>query len=105
VFPGWCAAVAVRGVDAGQGADEAAGQENTVLTSSVTSIMTDRDTSAQPATTESATEPTLNQKITHLEQRAADLRLQHEERGDELTAARAANRELMTQLDQAVATR
>ena len=31
--------------------------ENTIPTSSVTSIMTDRDTSAQPATTESATEP------------------------------------------------
>src|SRR5205823_7699263 len=31
--------------------------ENTVPTSSVTSIMTDRDASAHPATTESATEP------------------------------------------------
>jgi hypothetical protein len=31
--------------------------ENTVLISSVMSIMTDRDTSVQPATTGSATEP------------------------------------------------
>ena len=42
----------------------------------------------------------LNQKITHLEQQAADLRLQLEERDDELAAARAANRELMTRLNQ-----
>ncbi len=47
----------------------------------------------------------LNQKITHLEQQAADLRLQLEERGDELSAARTANRELMTQLNQSAATR
>ena len=38
----------------------------------------------------------LSHKITHLEQQAADLRLQLDERGDELAAARAANRELMT---------
>ena len=38
----------------------------------------------------------LDQKITHLEQQAADLRLQLEERDDELSAARAANRELIT---------
>ncbi len=42
---------------------------------------------------------TLNQKITHLEQQAIDLRLQLEERDDDLTAARAANRELMAQLN------
>ena len=47
----------------------------------------------------------LPQKITHLEQQAADLRLQLEERGDELAAARAANRELMTQLNQSAASR
>ena len=47
----------------------------------------------------------LNQKITHLEQQAADLRLQLEERDDELAAARAANRELMTRLNQSAATR
>ena len=47
----------------------------------------------------------LNQKITHLEQQAADLRLQLEERGDELSAARAANRELMTRLNQSAASR
>jgi uncharacterized protein DUF6262 len=47
----------------------------------------------------------LHQKITHLEQQAADLRLQLEERGDELAAARAANRELMTQLNQSAASR
>jgi hypothetical protein len=47
----------------------------------------------------------LGQKITHLEQQAADLRLQLEERGDELAAARAANRELMTRLNHAAATR
>jgi hypothetical protein len=43
----------------------------------------------------------LNQKITHLEQQAIDLRLQLEEQGEELTAARATNRELMTQLNHA----
>jgi hypothetical protein len=47
----------------------------------------------------------LNQKITHYEQQAADLRLQLEDRDDELAAARAANRELMTRLNQAAATR
>jgi parvulin-like peptidyl-prolyl isomerase len=43
----------------------------------------------------------LNQKIAFLEQQAADLRLQLEEHGDDLTAARAANRELMAQLNAA----
>ena len=47
----------------------------------------------------------LNQKFTHYEQQAADLRLQLEDRDDELAAARAANRELMTRLNQAAATR
>jgi hypothetical protein len=47
----------------------------------------------------------LNQKITHYEQQAAGLRLQLEDRDDELAAARAANRELMTRLNQAAATR
>ena len=41
----------------------------------------------------------LNHKIIHLEQQAIDLRLQLEERGEELAAARATNRELMTQLN------
>jgi hypothetical protein len=41
----------------------------------------------------------LSQKITYLEQQAADLRLQLEERGDELTAARAANRELTAKIN------
>jgi hypothetical protein len=41
----------------------------------------------------------LSQKITHLEQQAIDLRLQLEQRDEDLTAARAANRELMTQLN------
>lgn len=41
----------------------------------------------------------LNQKITHLEQQVVDLRLQLEEQGEDLTAARAANRELMAQLN------
>ncbi len=41
----------------------------------------------------------LTQKITHLEQQAIDLRLQVEERDEELAAARAANRELMAQLN------
>ncbi len=41
----------------------------------------------------------LNQKINHLEQQVIDLRLQLEERGEELAAARATNRELMTQLN------
>jgi cell division protein FtsB len=41
----------------------------------------------------------LQQRITTLEQQAADLRLQLEERDQDLTAARAANRELMTRLN------
>ena len=41
----------------------------------------------------------LQQKITHLEQQAADLKLQLAERGQDLDAARAANRELMTRLN------
>jgi Family of unknown function (DUF6262) len=41
----------------------------------------------------------LNQKISQLEQQVIDLRLQLEEQGDDLTAARAANRELMAQLN------
>ena len=41
----------------------------------------------------------LNQKITHLEQQAIDLRLQLEERDEDLAAARAANRELMAQIN------
>jgi hypothetical protein len=40
----------------------------------------------------------LNQRIVTLEQ-VVDLRLQLEERDDELAAARAANRELMTRLN------
>jgi phage shock protein A len=47
----------------------------------------------------------LNQKITHLEQQAADLRLQLGERDQDLAAARAANRELMTRLNHAATTR
>ena len=43
----------------------------------------------------------LNQKITHQEQQITDLRLQLEERDDELAASRATNRELMTQLNHA----
>jgi hypothetical protein len=41
----------------------------------------------------------LTRKITHLEHQAIDLSLQIEERDDDLTAARAANRELMAQLN------
>jgi len=41
----------------------------------------------------------LNQKVTHLEQQAIDLRLQLEERDQDLAAGRAANRELMGQLN------
>jgi hypothetical protein len=41
----------------------------------------------------------LSQKVTHLEQQVIDLRLQLEERDQDLTAARAANRELMAQLN------
>src|SRR6266498_3405230 len=43
----------------------------------------------------------LNQKIIHLEQQVADLRLQLEERDDDLGAARAANRELMGRINTA----
>ena len=41
----------------------------------------------------------LSQTVTHLEQQAIDLRLQLEERDQDLAAARAANRELMAQLN------
>lgn len=41
----------------------------------------------------------LKQQIATLEQHAIDLRIQLEERDDDLAAARAANRELMTQLN------
>jgi hypothetical protein len=41
----------------------------------------------------------LNQQITHLEQQVVDLRLQLEERDEDLTAARATNRELMTRIN------
>lgn len=41
----------------------------------------------------------LQQQVTHLEQQAADLRLQLAERDQDLDAARAASRELMTQLN------
>ena len=41
----------------------------------------------------------LTQKITHLEQQVLDLKLQLEERDEDLAAARAASRELMTQLN------
>jgi hypothetical protein len=43
----------------------------------------------------------LGQKITHLEQQAIDLRLQLEERDQDLAAARNANRELIAQLNTA----
>ena len=41
----------------------------------------------------------LNQKISQLEQQVIDLRLQLEEQGDDLAAARSANREFMAQLN------
>ena len=41
----------------------------------------------------------LTHKLTHLEQQAADLRLQLEERDQDLAAARDANRELMARLN------
>ena len=44
---------------------------------------------------------TLNDTISQLEQQAADLRIQLSERDDELAAARAANRELMTRINHA----
>ena len=44
---------------------------------------------------------TLNHTIANMEQHVTDLRLQLEERSDELTAARAANRELMARLNTA----
>jgi hypothetical protein len=44
----------------------------------------------------------LSQKITHLEQQVIDLHLQIEQRDEELSAARAANRELMAQLNHAI---
>jgi len=42
---------------------------------------------------------TLSGKISQLEQQAADLRIQLSERDDELAAARAVNRELMTRIN------
>lgn len=47
----------------------------------------------------------LNHKITQLEQQAADLRIQLNERDDELAAARGANRELMTRINRNPKTR
>ena len=47
----------------------------------------------------------LNQKINHLEQQTVDLRLQLEERDQDLAAARATNRELMAQLNTAARNR
>ncbi|HEY6422565.1 MAG TPA: hypothetical protein VIY28_04810 [Pseudonocardiaceae bacterium] len=41
----------------------------------------------------------LNQQITHLEQQVIDLRLQLEERDEDLAAARATNRELMARIN------
>jgi transposase-like protein len=41
----------------------------------------------------------LHQQITHLEQQAIDLRLQLQERDEDLAAARAANRELMARIN------
>jgi len=41
----------------------------------------------------------LSQQVTHLEQQAIGLRLQLQERDEDLAAARATNRELMTQLN------
>ena len=41
----------------------------------------------------------LNHKLAHLEQQAIDLRLQLEDRDEDLAAARAANRELISQLN------
>ena len=43
----------------------------------------------------------LNQKVTHLAQQTVELRLQLDERDQDLAAARAANRELMAQLNTA----
>jgi len=43
----------------------------------------------------------LNQKVIHLEQQAVELRLQLAERDEDLAAARAANRELMAQINTA----
>jgi hypothetical protein len=45
----------------------------------------------------------LNQKITHLEQQITDLRLELERKDEDLQAARAADRELMTQLNLSIA--
>lgn len=41
----------------------------------------------------------LNQQISHLQQQITDLRQQLDERDEDLTAARAANRELMTRIN------
>lgn len=47
----------------------------------------------------------LQQQITHLQQQAGELRLQLEERDEDLAAARAANRELMARLNSPSANR
>jgi hypothetical protein len=47
----------------------------------------------------------LNQKITHLEQHVTDLRLQLEERDEDLAAARVTNRDLMARINRSHHTR
>ncbi len=87
-------------------ADLAAAQERTVRQAARISQLQRKlsEMLGQPAWRESglgapADIDALNQKITHLEQHVTDLLLQLERADDDLQAARAANRELMTQLN------
>src|SRR5674476_436112 len=83
----------------------AAGERATRLTSRIRQLETRlSETLGEQAWHESGlTVPSdinaLNQKINHLQQQTVDLRLQLDERDQDLTAARATNRELMAQLN------
>ena len=85
----------------------AAGERATRLTSRIRQLETRlSETLGEQAWHESGLTVTpdinaLNQKINHLEQQTVDLRLQLDERDQDLTAARATNRELMAQLNTA----
>jgi hypothetical protein len=85
----------------------AAGERATRLTSRIRQLETRlSETLGEQAWHESGLAVTpdidaLNQKITHLQQQTIDLRLQLDECDQDLTAARATNRELMAQLNTA----
>ena len=85
----------------------AAGERATRLTSRIRQLETRlSETLGEQAWHESGLTVTpdidaLNQKVNHLQQQPLDLRLHLDERDQDLTAARATNRELMAQLNTA----